>query len=147
MDRLTGRHALGRRAAVGVFLRQHLVQRHAVLLRERRQEDRAERHAEQRTREFHQPVGIGDPRDRAVAEQAADRPAVMPRHAHGPGDGEVALDVDAHRLELPAVAAQFAGASGLGQTIKDVFGDKLGGGVDALELGQFVEKENTVMRK
>jgi hypothetical protein len=46
-----------------------LAVRVAVMLRKRRQQDRAECHAEQRARKLHQAVGIRDPRDAAVAEQ------------------------------------------------------------------------------
>ena len=43
----------------------------AVMLRERRQEHGAERDAEQRAGKLHQPVGIGDPRDRARRRASA----------------------------------------------------------------------------
>src|SRR5450432_459764 len=46
---------------------------------------------------------------------------------------------NAHSLELPAGAAQLAGTSGFGQTVKDIFGKEFGGGVGTLEIWRFVE--------
>ena len=48
-------------------------------------------------------------------------------------------DRDAERLELPAVASEIARARVVCDAIEDVFGEKFGGRVDALELGYLIK--------
>ena len=81
-------------------LRILLVIRFAVMLRKRRQQHGAERDAQQRARKFHQAIRVGDPRNRAVAEQGGE----LRVDERGDLRGRDADDRRSHRAEHAAHA-------------------------------------------
>src|ERR1700688_1272853 len=57
-----------------------------------------------------------------------------------PGARDMRLrERDADRLDFPAVATKLTGAGVPGERVVDMLGEKFGGGVAALELGNLVE--------